>query len=117
MAGRVRARGRLTVKGMPLMKPPYGQITAIDVNKGEIIWQVPHGETPDEVRNNPALAGMTSSAPGSGQSSTFPLTDWRLVLPTELPQGDRPALQLDKRDPSGLPCSGSSKGRARRSEA
>jgi quinoprotein glucose dehydrogenase len=49
----------LTVRGLPLMKPPYGQITAIDLNKGEIIWQIAHGETPDTIRNNPALKGLT----------------------------------------------------------
>ena len=59
------ARPRLTVQGMPLMKPPYGQITAIDLNKGEIVWQVPHGETPDEVRNNPLLKGMAIPRTGS----------------------------------------------------
>jgi len=63
--GGSRARTRLTVKGMPLMKPPYGQITAIDLNKGEIVWQVPHGETPDEVRNNPALKGIIVPRTGS----------------------------------------------------
>jgi quinoprotein glucose dehydrogenase len=41
------------------MKPPYGQITAIDLTKGEIIWQVAHGETTDVIRNNPALKGLT----------------------------------------------------------
>ena len=56
---------RMTVQGMPLMKPPYGQITAIDLNKGEIVWQVPHGETPDEVRGSPALKGMTIPRTGS----------------------------------------------------
>jgi len=40
------------------MKPPYGQISAIDLNKGEIIWQVAHGETPDTIRNHPALKGL-----------------------------------------------------------
>ena len=38
--------------GLPLTKPPYGRITAIDLNKGEILWQVPHGEGP---RDHPAL--------------------------------------------------------------
>jgi quinoprotein glucose dehydrogenase len=47
--------GGLTVQGLPLVKPPYGRITAYDLNKGEILWQVAHGETPDEIRNNPAL--------------------------------------------------------------
>ena len=57
--------GRLNVRGLPLLKPPYGRITAIDLNKGEIVWQIAHGETPDEVRNNPALAGMTIARTGS----------------------------------------------------
>src|SRR6476659_2370501 len=39
--------GGLTVQGLPLIKPPYGRISAIDMTKGEIRWQVPHGETPD----------------------------------------------------------------------
>jgi quinoprotein glucose dehydrogenase len=48
----------LNVDGLPLFKPPYGQISAIDLNKGEILWQVPHGETPDVVKNHPALKGL-----------------------------------------------------------
>jgi quinoprotein glucose dehydrogenase len=50
--------GGLTVRGLPLVKPPYGRITAYDLNKGEILWQVAHGDTPDNVRNNPALQGL-----------------------------------------------------------
>ncbi len=49
----------LAVRGLPLMKPPYGQITAINLDRGEILWQVAHGETPDNVKNNPALKGVT----------------------------------------------------------
>jgi quinoprotein glucose dehydrogenase len=48
----------LTIQGLPLMKPPYGSISAIDLNKGDILWQVAHGETPDNIRNNPALKGV-----------------------------------------------------------
>jgi quinoprotein glucose dehydrogenase len=55
----------LTVSGLPLLKPPYGRITAFDMDKGEIAWQVAHGETPDNVRNNPALKGLT--IPRTGQ--------------------------------------------------
>jgi quinoprotein glucose dehydrogenase len=51
-------RGGTNVRGLPLIKPPYGTITAIDLNRGEIIWQVPHGDTPDEIRNHPLLKGM-----------------------------------------------------------
>ncbi len=52
-------RGGLNVRGLPLIKPPYGTMTAIDLDRGEIIWQVPHGDTPDDIRNNPALKGLT----------------------------------------------------------
>jgi quinoprotein glucose dehydrogenase len=51
-------RGGLNVRGLPLVKPPYGTITAIDLNRGEILWQVAHGDTPDDIRNNPALKGV-----------------------------------------------------------
>jgi quinoprotein glucose dehydrogenase len=52
------AAAALTVRGMPLLKPPYGRITAIDLDKGDFRWQVAHGETPDNIRHNPALKGM-----------------------------------------------------------
>jgi quinoprotein glucose dehydrogenase len=55
-----------TVQGLPLVKPPYGRISAINLDRGEILWQVPHGETPDSVRNHPALKGVT--IPRTGQS-------------------------------------------------
>jgi quinoprotein glucose dehydrogenase len=48
----------LTIQGLPLVKPPYGSISAIDLNKGEILWQIAHGDTPDNIRNNPALKGV-----------------------------------------------------------
>ena len=47
-----------TVQGLPLIKPPYGRITAIDLNKGELVWQIAHGETPDNIRNHPLLKGL-----------------------------------------------------------
>jgi quinoprotein glucose dehydrogenase len=46
------------VRGLPLIKPPYGRISAIDLDKGEIVWQIAHGETPDNIRNHPALKGL-----------------------------------------------------------
>ena len=48
----------LNVEGLPLLKPPWGRITAVDLNKGDIVWQIPHGETPDNVRNHPKLQGL-----------------------------------------------------------
>lgn len=45
-------------QGLPLVKPPWGRITAIDLNTGEHVWMVPNGDTPDNVRNHPALKGV-----------------------------------------------------------
>ncbi|HYR87987.1 MAG TPA: pyrroloquinoline quinone-dependent dehydrogenase [Terriglobia bacterium] len=58
----------LTVQGLPLVKPPYGRISGIDLNKGEIVWQVAHGDTPDNVRNNAALRGL--NVPRTGRPGT-----------------------------------------------
>lgn len=57
----------LSVAGLPIIKPPYSTITAIDLDSGEIKWQIPHGETPDFIRNSPALKGM--QIPRTGQTS------------------------------------------------
>ena len=48
----------LTIQGLPLVKPPYGQLNAISLDTGDILWQVPHGETPDAIKNHPALKGL-----------------------------------------------------------
>lgn len=53
-------------QGLPYLKPPYGRITAIDMTKGAFVWQIAHGETPDTVRNHPALKGL--NIPRTGQS-------------------------------------------------
>ena len=45
-------------QGLPLTKPPYGRITAIDLNTGDHIWMVANGETPDCITDHPALAGV-----------------------------------------------------------
>jgi quinoprotein glucose dehydrogenase len=50
--------GALSVQGLPLIKPPYGRITAIDLNKGDLSWQIAHGDTPDNIKNHPALKGI-----------------------------------------------------------
>ena len=52
--------------GSAALKPPYARISAIDLNKGEILWQIAHGETPDNVRNHPALKGL--NIPRTGQA-------------------------------------------------
>ena len=58
-AGGGEGGGGLTVQGLPLIKPPYGRITAIDLNKGELVWQIAHGETPDNVKQPSGAQGLT----------------------------------------------------------
>jgi glucose dehydrogenase len=60
--------GGLNVQGLPIVKPPYGILAAIDLDRGDILFQTPHGDTPDNVRNHPALKGLT--IPKTGQPGT-----------------------------------------------
>lgn len=63
--------GGLTVEGLPIVKPPYGLLAAIQLDRGELLWQVPHGDTPDGVRNHPALKGL--KIPKTGQNGAVGL--------------------------------------------
>jgi len=59
------------VQGLPLAKPPWGRITAIDMNAGEHRWQIPNGPTPKEIAEHAALAGL--DIPPTGRA-TRPVT-------------------------------------------
>ena len=50
-----RAGGTSVLGGLPLMKPVYGTLTAVDMNTGDILWKVPMGKGSDAIRSNPAL--------------------------------------------------------------
>jgi quinoprotein glucose dehydrogenase len=76
------AAGGLNVQGLPLVKPPYGRITAIDLNKGELAWQIAHGDTPDNIKNHPALKGLTIPRTGR-QGRIGVLTTKTLVIAGE----------------------------------
>jgi quinoprotein glucose dehydrogenase len=77
------------VQGLPLVKPPYGRISAIDLKTGTILWQVPHGDTPDNVRNHPALKGLTIPRTGrSGAAIT-------LVTKTLVIAGEKGIVTMD----------------------
>jgi quinoprotein glucose dehydrogenase len=54
-----------TVQGLPVFKPPYGRITAIDLNRGEIVWQIANGDTPPEIKSHPLLQGVNVPRTGS----------------------------------------------------
>jgi quinoprotein glucose dehydrogenase len=84
------------VQGLPLIKPPYGRITAIDLTKGDLVWQIAHGETPDNIRNHPLLKGLTIPRTGR-QGRIGTLVTSTLVVAGEggvftLPDGRRGAM-------------------------
>jgi quinoprotein glucose dehydrogenase len=62
------ATAGLNVQGLPMVKPPYGVLSAISVDRGDLMWQVPHGDTPDNIRTHPLLAGK--NIPKTGQAGT-----------------------------------------------
>ncbi len=88
--------GGLTIDGISILKPPYGHISAISVDRGEILWQTPHGDTPDNVRNHPALRGLT--IPKTGQAGTSGIG--LLVTKSLVIMGD-PALTTTPEHPRG----------------
>jgi quinoprotein glucose dehydrogenase len=62
------------VEGLPLYKPPYGRITAIDLNTGETLWWIPNGDTPDNIKNHAMLRGVTLPRTGKGTHATAIVT-------------------------------------------
>jgi quinoprotein glucose dehydrogenase len=60
--------GGLIIQGLPIVKPPYGILAAIDLDRGQLLFQVAHGDTPDNIRNHPALKGL--NIPKTGQAGT-----------------------------------------------
>jgi quinoprotein glucose dehydrogenase len=85
-----------TVQGLPLIKPPYGRITAIDLRQGTLLWQIAHGETPDNIRNHPLLKGLTIPRTGR-QGRLGTLVTKSLLIAGEggfftLPDGRRGAM-------------------------
>jgi quinoprotein glucose dehydrogenase len=70
----------LSVKGLPILKPPYSRITALDLNKGEFAWVVPLGTTPAQVSAHPALVGMSlPNTGGIGLHATLLVTKTLLI--------------------------------------
>ncbi len=71
--------GMISIEGIPLMKPPYGTITAMDLSKGTLAWQIVHGETPDHIKNHRLLKGVT--IPRTGQTGILgTLTTKTLII-------------------------------------
>ena len=100
---RAGAERCLSVQGLPIIKPPYGRITAINLDKGTAAGRSPHGDTPDNVRNHPALKGL--NLPRTGQPGNIgTLVTKTLVIAGEsrvtTPPGVRGAMlrAYDKND-------------------
>ena len=70
----------LSVQGLPLIKPPYGSISAINLDKGEIVWKVAHGDTPDFIRNHAALKGLNITKTGQQTYNIGTLVTKTLVI-------------------------------------
>ena len=79
-----------------MVKPPYGVMSAIDLRSGTVKWQVPHGDTPDIVRNHPKLRGVQIPKTGQGGSVGVLVTKTLVIagdpLVTTTPQHPRGAM-------------------------
>ncbi len=85
--------GGLNVQGLPLIKPPYSRITAIDMDRGEFRWQVPFGATPDNIRNHPALKGLNLGPLGRPGNNVGTLVTKTLLVAGESNFGPTPSGQ------------------------
>jgi quinoprotein glucose dehydrogenase len=91
-----------SVQGLPLLKPPYGRITAYDMNKGEIAWQVPNGDTPPAIKDALAKLGVTNVPPTGFPSQVGLLVTKTLLFGGE-GSGGRPLLHVyDKKTGEGI---------------
>ena len=85
--------GGANVMGLPLIKGPYGRITAINLNTGDHAWMIPNGKAAGQLVNNPALkaAGIDASNWGGGQRSPI------LITKTLLFEGSDNLRAIDKK--------------------
>ena len=86
ISGEGPARANIGPQGLPLVKPPWGRITAIDLNTGDHVWMIANGDAPDAVKNHPALKGIDLKNAGKPERSPL------LVTKTLLFGADGPGL-------------------------
>ena len=79
-------------QGLNLLKPPYGTITAIDLSTGDHMWQIPNGDTPESVRNHPALQGV--DIPNTGKYAHANILTTRSLLFYGEGRGQDPILHV-----------------------
>ena len=101
--------GEIGPLGLPLIKPPWGRITAIDLNTGDHVWMIPNGDTPDCVRDHPALSGLDIPRTGKPERSGI------LVTRTLVFAGEGGGLFATPRGRADRCSTPTTSGRARRS--
>ncbi len=82
--------------GIPLWKPPYSRITAIDMNTGEHLWMIPTGETPDRIANLPELQGVDIGNTGTGNAVAMVATANLLIYSDVTGDGTPQLFAIDK---------------------
>ena len=80
--------------GLPIWKPPYSRIIAIDMATGEFLWEKPNGNTPEHIKNHPRLRGL--DIPATGQTTHAVMMPTKTLLITA-PGGEPVLYALDKR--------------------
>jgi quinoprotein glucose dehydrogenase len=80
--------GFTAIDGLPIFTPPYGRITAIDMNTGEHLWWIPNGDTPENIANHPLLEGLEVPNTGFQGNATALVT--RSLLMFAEGRGGRP---------------------------
>jgi quinoprotein glucose dehydrogenase len=92
----------LQVEGLSILRPPYGVLSAINLDRGDLLWSVPHGDTPDAVRNHPKVGPVLAdylrrnNLPKTGQGGSVGL----IVTKTLVILGD-PAVTTTPEHPRG----------------
>jgi quinoprotein glucose dehydrogenase len=81
---------------LPLLKPPYSHITAIDMNTGEHLWWIPIGDTPDSVLNHPKLNGIDVPDTGTGENAPMVVTATLLMYTSTASDGTPMMFAIDK---------------------
>lgn len=79
-AGEASRRPSFGPRGLPLVRPPWGRITAIDLNTGDHVWMIANGDAPDIVKNNPALKGLNLDLSKAGKPERSPLMVTKTLL-------------------------------------
>ena len=80
-------------EGLPLTKPPYGRITAIDLNTGEHVWMVPHGEG---IRQKIIELGIPDPGPVGARGSAGPVLTKSLLFLAQASQQKSVLRAFDK---------------------